>query len=220
MFLILDTCLWFSEKHFQKMISREGLNHFRHQLTYLPLKQEPLPCSCYLDPSQGCQLYHLFSFIYCIYPWLITVCTWWGPNPFHGDWPQVWFRQDSARDVSHTLLSCLLSHWSCFIGSSASSTIPVFVHLKGWRPLYTNPFKVDDTLYLVLHASRGEVPWCGHRCALPIPRTYSTQWKYHVAIVLCTFRRIANYIVNVHHVISTFSLSSYCMTHIEYATCL
>ena len=36
-----------------------------------------------------------------------------------------------------------------FVGSSASSTIPVFVHLKGWRPLYTNPFKVDDTLYLV-----------------------------------------------------------------------
>ena len=51
MFLFLDTRLWFSEKHFQKMISREGLNHFRHQLTYLPLKQEPLPCSCYLDPS-------------------------------------------------------------------------------------------------------------------------------------------------------------------------
>ena len=25
---MLDTCLWFSEKHFQKMISREGLNHF------------------------------------------------------------------------------------------------------------------------------------------------------------------------------------------------
>ena len=58
----------FSEKHFQKMISRKGLNHFRHQLTYLPLKQEPLPCSCYLDPSQGSQLHHHFSFICCIYP--------------------------------------------------------------------------------------------------------------------------------------------------------
>ena len=39
------------------------------------------------------------------YPWLTTVCTWWGPNPFHGDWPQVWFRQDSARDLSHILMS-------------------------------------------------------------------------------------------------------------------
>ena len=68
-----------------------------------------------------------------------------------------------------------------FIGSSASSTIPVFVHLKGWRPLYNNPFKVDDTLYLVLHASRGEVPWCGHRCALPIPRSH--KWE------LCSCRR-------------------------------
>ena len=62
-----------------------------------------------------------------------------------------------------------------FIGSSASSTIPVFVHLKRWRPLYTNPFKVDDTLYLVLHSSRGEVPWCGHRCALPISRSH--KWE-------------------------------------------
>ena len=115
MFLFLDTCLWFSEKRFQKMISREGLNHFRHQLTYLRLKQEPLPRSCYLDPSQGSQLYHHFSFIYCTYSWLTTVYTWWGPNPFHGDWPQVWFRQDSARDVSHTLLSCLLSHWPCLL---------------------------------------------------------------------------------------------------------
>ena len=67
MFLFLDTCLWFSEKLFQKMISQEGWNHFRHQLTYLPLKQESHPCSCYLNPSQGSQL-HLFSFIYCIYP--------------------------------------------------------------------------------------------------------------------------------------------------------
>ena len=81
MFLFLDTCFWFSEKHFQKMISREGLNHFRHQLTYLPLKQEPLPCSCYLDPSQGSQLHHHFSFIYCTYPWLTTVCTCGGPIP-------------------------------------------------------------------------------------------------------------------------------------------
>ena len=60
-----------------------------------------------------------------------------------------------------------------FVGSSASSNIPVFVHLKGWRPLCTSPFKVDDTLYLVLHARRGEVPWCGHRCALPIPRSHN-----------------------------------------------
>ena len=35
-------------------------------LTYLPLEQEPLPCSCYLDPSQGSQLHHHFSFIYCM----------------------------------------------------------------------------------------------------------------------------------------------------------
>ena len=62
-----------------------------------------------------------------------------------------------------------------FIGSSATSTIQVFVHLKGWRPLYTNPFKFDDTLYLVSHASRGEVSWCGHRCALPIPRSH--KWE-------------------------------------------
>ena len=115
MFLFLDTCLWFSEKHFQKMISREDLNHFRHQLTYLPLKQEPLPCSCYLNPSQGSQLHHHFSFICFTYPWFTTVCTWWGPNPFHGDWPQVWFRQDSARDVLHILLSWLLSHWPCLL---------------------------------------------------------------------------------------------------------
>ena len=172
---LLHSMILFLDK---KMISREGLNHFRHQLTYLPLKQEPFPCRCYLDPLQGSQLHHLFSFICCIYSWLTTVCTWWGPNPFHGDWPQVWFHQDSVRDVSHTLLSCLLSPWPCLLVPLPHSPFQSSCTERGDVPFYTNPLKVDDTLYLVLHASWGEfkyILWCSHRCALPIPRSH--KWE-------------------------------------------
>ena len=66
------------------------------------------------------------------YPWLTTVCTWWGPNPFHGDWPQVWFRQDSARDVSHILLSWLLSHWPCLFFSDATMVFINFTFIYIW----------------------------------------------------------------------------------------
>ena len=135
------SCLWYLAASWWRHQGRvECLASLRHwsRLIVMVISSSSLCAIC--SQQVGC---HWF------YPWLTTVCTWWGPNPFHGDWPQVWFRQDSARDVSHILLSWLLSPLTLFIGSFASSALPVFVHIKGWRPLYTNPFKVGDTLYLV-----------------------------------------------------------------------
>ena len=40
-------------------------------------------------------------------------------------------------------------------------------------------FVITDTLYLVWLASRSEVPWCGHRCALPI------SWSYKWELSIC-----------------------------------
>ena len=92
--------------------------HVVHRRVNQRLPQFPL-LKVYLSPvtssSSLCAICSQQVGCHGFYPWLTTVCTWWGPNPFHGDWPQVWFRQDSARDVSHILLSWLLSHWPCLL---------------------------------------------------------------------------------------------------------
>ena len=54
-------------------------------------------------------------------------------------------------------------------GSSASFAIPVFMNLEGWRLLYSN--FIRDYWYPLLSL----VPWCGHRCALPI--SWSHKWE-------------------------------------------
>lgn len=57
------------------------------------------------------------------------------------------------------------------VSSASSSSLCT---LKGWRLLYTSSFEIGNTLYLVVQASWGKVPWCGHWCALPI--SLSHKW--------------------------------------------
>ena len=53
-----------------------------------------------------------------------------------------------------------------------------FQSLWTWRsddPCTVISFMITDIFHLVWLASRSEVPWCGHRCALPI--SWSHKWE-------------------------------------------
>ena len=86
--------------------------------------------------------------------------TWWLATGLH--------HQDSAIDVLHILLSAFRAV-DLDTGSSASFAIPVFMKLEGWRLLYSN--LIRDYWYPLLSL----IPWCGHRCALPI--SWSHKWE-------------------------------------------
>ena len=93
--------------------------------------------------------------------------------------------------------SMVAGHWSpssrqCYRCATHLAVIPfelltlVLVHLPllPFQSLWTwrsddfctvISFVITDTLYLVWLASRSEVPWWGHRCALPI--SWSHKWE-------------------------------------------
>ena len=101
------------------------------------------------------------------------VITWWGPIL-----SMMTGRKSSSVNIApcicHT--SCCRAYWAIdhvLLPLSPSAT-SVLMHFKEWRLLYTSRKKSGGSLNLALHASRGEILWCRHLCAIPI--SWSRKW--------------------------------------------